>query len=259
MPTKNLVFIHGMFMTPLCWEEWVRYFQAQGYNCTAPAWLRRDQPIDAQRKNHPDATLGKLNLTMVVDHLTKHIQSLGDKPVLIGHSMGGLITQILVNRNLAAAGIAIDSAPPAGVFTTKWSFLKANFAMISPFVSKHQPRQMSFEDFQYAFVNNLPLAEQRAAYDRYVVPESRLIPQESLGGIGKIDFAKAHAPLLLIAGSDDHIIPASLNKSNYEKYSAAASVTDFKEFPGRAHFIIGQKDWKEVADYCLAWLKQKGI
>ena len=259
MPNKNIVFIHGMFMTPLCWEEWVKYFQANGYTCTAPSWPGRDAPIVTQRKNHPDATLGKLTLTAVVDHLTKQIQLLENTPILLGHSMGGLITQILVNRDLAAAGIAIDSAPSAGVFTTKWSFLKANFPMISPFVSKYQPCQMSFEDFQYAFVNNMPLEEQRAAYDRYVVPESRQVPQESLGGIAKIDFKKPHAPLLMIAGSDDHIIPASLNKSNFEKYRASSSLTEFKEFPGRVHFIIGQKNWQEVADYCLAWLKEKSI
>jgi len=102
--------------------------------------------------------------------------------------------------------------------------------MINPFVSQYKPRQMSFEDFQYAFVNTLPPAEQRAAYERYVVPESRRVPRESLGGIARLDFKKKHAPLLLTAGSDDHIIPASLNKANYEKYRGSASITDFKEF-----------------------------
>ncbi len=259
MKSKTIVFVHGMFMTPLCWEQWVNYYQAKGYQCLAPAWPGRDQSIDALRKNHPDPQLGKLTLTHIVEHFTGVIGKLGDKPVIIGHSMGGLIVQILLQRDLAAAGVAIDSAPPAGVFTTRFSFLKSNWPMINPLISGHEPRQMSFEDFQYAFVNTLPLAEQQAAYNKYVVPESRMVPRESLGGIAKVDFKKPHAPLLLTAGSDDNIIPAPLNKANYEKYRPSASITDFKEFAGRTHFIIGQKGWEEVADYTLAWLNDKGV
>ena len=259
MKSKTIVFVHGMFMTPLCWEHWGDYFQAQGYKCITPAWPGRDQPVATLRKNHPDPQLGKLTLSAVVEHLTSTIKTLDETPILIGHSMGGLIVQILLQMDLAAAGVAIDSAPPAGVFTTKWSFLKANWPMISPFVSRHEPREMSFKDFQYAFVNTLPMAEQQAAYERYVVPESRMVPRESLGGIAKIDFKKAHAPLLLTAGSDDHIIPASLNKANYEKYRQSSSVTSFKEFTGRTHFIIGQTGWEEVADYVLAWLNDQGL
>ncbi|MGL4608230.1 MAG: hypothetical protein ACRCYY_00885 [Trueperaceae bacterium] len=141
----------------------------------------------------------------------------------------------------------------------KWSFIKANWPHANPFVPKSQPVQLSFEQFQYAFVNGLPFEEQRAAYDRYAVPESRHVPAESLGKTAKIDFAKARGPLLLIAGEIDHIIPASLNRSNYEKYKSSSSVTDFKEFAGRNHFILGQQSWEEVADYCLAWLDEKGV
>jgi pimeloyl-ACP methyl ester carboxylesterase len=159
--TKTIVFIHGMFMTPLCWEHWVSRYQAQGYTCLAPAWPGRDKPIETLRKNHPDPELGRLNLTHIVEHLTGLIRQLNEKPVLIGHSMGGLVTQILLQRDLAAAGVAIDSAPPVGVFTTVPSFLKSNWPMINPLVSASQPRLMPFEDFQYAFVNGLPLAEQR--------------------------------------------------------------------------------------------------
>jgi pimeloyl-ACP methyl ester carboxylesterase len=257
--SKTIVFVHGMFMTPLGWEQWVNHFQAKGYKCIAPAWPGRDKPIATLRKNHPDPQLGKLTLSEVVEHLASTIKKLDETPILIGHSMGGLIVQILLQMDLAAAGVAIDSAPPAGVFTTKWSFLKSNWPMISPFVSESEPREMSFEDFQYAFVNTLPGAEQQAAYDKYVVPESRRVPRESLGGIAKIDFKKTHAPLLLTAGSDDHIIPASLCKTNYERYRQSASITDFKEFAGRTHFIIGQKGWEEVADYVLAWLNDKEV
>jgi pimeloyl-ACP methyl ester carboxylesterase len=257
MRSRTIVFIHGMFMTPLCWEQWVPYFQANGYICIAPAWPGRNEPVAVLRKNHPDPQLGKLTLTDVVEHLASVVKNLDEKPILIGHSMGGLVVQILLQRDLAVAGVAIDSAPPAGVFTTQWSFLKANWPMINPLISSHEPRLMSFEDFQYAFVNTFPLEEQKAAYEKYVVPESRGVPRESLGGLARIDFTKPHAPLLLTAGSDDHIIPAALNKNNYKKYQQSSSVTDFKEFMGRTHFLIGQTGWEEIADYITDWLNGK--
>jgi pimeloyl-ACP methyl ester carboxylesterase len=259
MTSKTIVFIHGMYMTPLCWEQWIHHFQAKGYDCIAPAWPGRDKPIDTLRKNHPDPQLGTLTLRAVVEYLASTVQSLDEKPILIGHSVGGLIVQLLLQRDLAAAGIAVDSAPPLGVFTTKWSFIKSNWPHINPFMPKGQPIQMSFERFQYTFVNGLPLEEQRAAYERYVVPESRRVPAEFLSTVARIDFKKQRPPLLLIAGSDDHLIPASLNKTNYNKCKQSPSTTAFKEFAGRTHFIIGQTNWKEVADYILSWLKDKAV
>ena len=252
MKSKTIVLIHGMFMTPLCWEKWIPYYEAKGFRVHAPAWPGRDKSVEELRKAHPDPELAKLKLNHVVDHLETFIKGLDEKPAIIGHSMGGLAVQILLQRGIAVAGIAIDPAPPAGVFTTEFSFVKANFPAINPFLLS-QPVQMTFEHFQYAFVNTLPLDEQRAAYDRYVVPESRGVPTSSLGSAGKVDFNRLRRPLLITAGEKDHIIPASLNKSNYKKYKAP-SVTDFKEFAGRSHFLIGSRGWEEIADYCLEWL-----
>ncbi len=257
MQTKDIVFIHGMFMTPLCWENWVDYYQSKGYRCLAPAWPGRDTPIESQRKKHPDPELGRLKLLDVVACMEKAVKGLEGKPVIIGHSMGGLVVQLLLQRDLVIAGVAIHPAPPQGVLTATWSFLKANFPAINPFVPVDQPVEMSFEAFQYAFVNTLPLAEQRAAYDRYVVPESRGVPTQSLTSAARVDFKRPHAPLLITAGEKDHIIPASLNRTNYRKYQNAESTTDFKEYPGRDHFVIGERGWQEVADFVLAWLEEK--
>jgi alpha-beta hydrolase superfamily lysophospholipase len=257
MKSKTVVFVHGMYMNPLCWEHWVDSYQAKGYKCLAPAWPGRDRPIETLRKLHPDPRLGKLTLSRVLEHFTDTIKTLDEKPILIGHSMGGLVVQLLLQRDLTAAGVAIDSAPPMCVFTTRWSFLKSNWPHITPFVSQNRPIEMTFERFQYAFVNTLPLSEQRAAFEKYVVPESRRVPRESL--TARVDFKKPHPPLLLIAGSADNIIPASLSKANYAKYKPFPSVTDFKEFSGRTHFVIGQKNWEEVANYVLAWLNEKGV
>jgi pimeloyl-ACP methyl ester carboxylesterase len=257
MNTKTVVFVHGMYMIPLSWEKWTAYFEDKGYTCFAPAWPGRDLPIEILRQKCLSPDLGEVKLTDVIQTITEFIETLPEKPILIGHSMGGLVVQLLLQKNLAAAGVAIDSAPPMGVLTAKWPFLRSNFPHITPFISQNNPVRMSFRRFQYAFVNGLPLAEQQAAYDRYVVPESRRIPRQSL--TAKIDFSKPHPPLLLIAGSADHLIPASLNRTNYNRYKSSPSVTLFKEFPGRTHYIVGQKNWEEVANYILSWLNETGL
>jgi len=256
MNEKTVVFIHGLYMTPLCWEHWIKRFEAKGYRCLAPAYPGRNKSVQELRT--PDAALGKLTLSAILDHLERQIKTLDEKPILIGHSIGALITQLLLHRGLASAAVAIDSAPPTGVFTTTFSFLKANWGHITPFVNQDSPVSMTLERFQYAFVNDMPLPEQRAAFEKYVVPESRRIPRESLYN-AHIDFKKEHAPLLLIAGGNDHIIPPDLNVKNYRRYKAGASVTDFKQFPGRNHFIIGQAGWEEVADYSAEWIAGQKI
>ena len=256
---RTIVFVHGMYMTPLCWEGWLTYFEARGYRCVAPAWPGRDRPVEALRARHPDPELGRLTLRDVVSHVAGTVAALGGKPVLVGHSMGGLVVQLLLQRDIAAAGVAIDSAPPQGVFSAAWSFVRANAPHINPLARQGVPIAMSFSRFQYAFVNGLPLADQRAAYERYVVPESRRVPAQSLTRVARVDFAKVHAPLLLVGGSADHIIPASLNRRNHARYRRSPSVTDYREFPGRTHFIIGQRGWEEVAAAVASWLEERGV
>ncbi len=257
MKVKTVIFIHGMYMTSLCWEKWRDYSISRGYECLAPAWPGRDKSVEALRELHPDPQLGNLTLSDVVKHYTAVIKSLPEKPVLIGHSMGGLAVQLLLQHDLAVAGIAISSAPPMGVISVKWSFLKSNWPHITPFVSQSQPIEMTFSRFQYTFVNGMPLAEQRAAYERYMVPESRCVPRESV--LSRIDFKRPRPPLLLIAGSTDHVIPASLVRTNFARYQPSVSMTSIMEFPGRNHFIVNQKDWEEVAAYIHTWLADQGI
>ena len=254
MKTKTIVLIHGMFMNPLCWENWIPRYQAKGYKVLASAWPRRAKSVEELRMVHPDPELPKLKLNQVVDQMANFIQGLDEKPAVIGHSMGGLVVQLLLQRDLAVAGVALDPAPPMGVFTTAFSFLKANLPAINPFLL-NQPVMMTFKQFQYAFVNALPLDEQRRAYDRYVVPESRGVPTSSLGSAGRLDFSKPHPPLLITAGEKDHIVPAVLNRSNFRKYKGS-SVTEFKEFPGRDHCLLCERGWEEVADYSLSWLEK---
>jgi pimeloyl-ACP methyl ester carboxylesterase len=248
-----------MYMTPDCWGAWIDLFRANGRVCSAPAWPGRDKPVAVLRRNHSDPELGRLTLRAVLDHLSGLLQGMEEKPILIGHSMGGLIVQILLQRGLGSAAVAIHSAPPPGVFSAEWSFVKSNWPHITPFAPRGEPIRMSFEQFQYAFVNTLPPEEQRAAYDAFVVPESRRVPAQSLTGIARIDFTQSGPPLLLTAGSADNIIPASLNRRNFSKYRRPGSITEFREFTGRTHFVLGQRNWEEVARFILTWLERNGL
>jgi len=254
MKPANLIFIHGMFMTPACWEPWLGFFRAEGLTGEAPAWPGREGTVQELRRRHPDPALGALTLTGVIDHFAEVLRRQPAPAVVIGHSMGGLVAQILVNRGMAAAGVAVDSAPPLGVITTRWSFLRANWPMVNPLIPPGRPHLMTFEQFQYAFVNGMALEAQREAYDRLVVPESRRVPRAGLTPAARVDFRRPHAPLLVIAGGDDHIIPASLNRRNARKYRDPASRVDYREFPSRNHFTIGQPGWEAVAEYAAEWI-----
>jgi pimeloyl-ACP methyl ester carboxylesterase len=252
---NTIVFVHGMFVTSTCWKEWQTYFQAKGYQTLAPAWPEHDPPAAAQRAKHPNDKLAALTLDDVVSHYRKILGTLDEKPILIGHSMGGLVVQLLLQEGLAVRGVAIDSAPPKGVITLKWSFLKSNWPSVNPFASVKEPIYLDENAFRYAFVNTLPPELQHAAWESEVVPESRRVGKGPTTAAARIDFHKARPPLLMIAGELDHIIPSVLNQKNFKKYQPG-SVTDFKEFPGRDHFIIASPGWQEVADYVFAWIGQ---
>jgi esterase/lipase len=156
--------------------------------------------------------------------------------------------------NKGVAGICIDPAPPKGIISFKWSFLKANLPTVNPFKG-NSVCIPTVKWFHYAFCNTMTLTQTKIEYNIFVVPESRNIARSSTKTDGKIDFRKPHLPLLIIAGEKDHIIPASLNKKNFIAYKDKTSKTDFKEFQGRTHYICGQENWEEVADYIYNWIE----
>jgi pimeloyl-ACP methyl ester carboxylesterase len=164
------------------------------------------------------------------------------------------MTQIFVNRGLAAAGVAIHPVPPLGVFPYEFTFLKAGWKSLGVFTDLDETYMMSFEDWQYAFVNGMPLEEQQAAYEKYAIPESKTVSRGALSGAANVDFKKPHAPLLITAGDTDHIIPAHLNHRNFNAYETEGSVTDYKVFSGRNHFVLGQPTWKEDAAFIYDWI-----
>ncbi len=253
--SKTVLFVTGNFVSHLGWTAWQQYFEEQGYNTIVPAWPFKDGSPAELRTTHPNKDIASLRLNQVVDYFENIIKSLPEKPIIVGHSMGGLITQLLLQRGLAAAAVAIHSVPPQGVITTKFSFFKATWGPLGLFTSANKTFLMSFPQWQYAFTNGMSLADQQKAYDENVIPESKRISRDGLTSAAKIDFKKAHAPLLFVAGSTDNIMPASLNHSNYKKYKNNQSITDFKEFEGNNHFVLGLPNWKQTADYILDWLK----
>lgn len=250
MQKPPIVFIHGLFQNPASWAEWIAFFKEAGYDCHAPAYPFHEGDPESLR-NTPPKGLETLDFQQVLDHLAAYLRDLPEKPILIGHSMGGLLVQKLTEMGLASKTVAISSAPPKGVNTFKWSFLKANFPTINP-LKGNSACLPSKKWFHYAFCNVDSQEQSDQYYDEYVVPEARNIPRASTKV--KIDFAKPHVPLLFIAGANDHIIPSVLNEKNYGKYADAAGEKSLKIFPGRSHFICGQKGWKEIAGYVREWL-----
>jgi pimeloyl-ACP methyl ester carboxylesterase len=253
--SKTIVFITGAFVTNNCWNEWKTYFENKGYTVIIPAWPNKEASAEELRSGKYDHTLANTRLAGLTEYYENIVQKLPEKPILIGHSIGGLITQILLNRGEAAAGIAIHPLAPRGVITFKFSFLKAGWGPLGFFTSSKKPFLMSFKQWQYAFTNGMTLEQQTTGYYDFCTPESKSLVRDGLSKAAEVDFKKPHAPLLITSGSTDNFIPASLNFSNYKKYEDKNSVTDYKEFKGRNHFVLGQPTWKEDASYILDWIE----
>lgn len=253
--TKTVVFITGAFVSHAGWGAWQKYFEAKGYKTLAPAWPHKDDTAANLRSLHPENNPGLSGMTLkeLIGHHEDIVAGLPEKPILIGHSTGGLLVQLLLNRGLAAAGVAIHPFPPQGVIPYEFSFLRAGWRALG-FGSQKKTYLMSFPNWQYAFVNGMPYDEQKKAYDENVTPESKRLARGALTRLAHVDFAKQHAPLLITSGDKDNIIPASLNLRNYKRYAHNGSVTEYKEFPGRNHYVLGQPSWQEDADYILEWL-----
>lgn len=252
--SQSVVFIHGMYLTSSVWQPWEVYFQKLGYKTFSPAWPLHEATVSEQNSLHPKQELAELTLPMVVQYYQEFIEKMEEPPILIGHSMGGLIVQQLLAKNVGAAGVAINSAPPQGVISMKWNFLQANWPHLSPFSSSSEPSQLSLEQFSFGFVNGETKEVQQKAFEKYVVPESRAIGRAALSSDGAVDYEVARVPLLIISGGADNTIPASLNYSNFEEYRGSPALTDYKEFPDRNHWTILQSGWESVARYVQRWL-----
>ncbi|OOQ59245.1 alpha/beta hydrolase [Mucilaginibacter pedocola] len=251
---KTIVFIHGMFQNPKSWHKWVAFFTQRGYKCIVPAWpLHRGEP-NALRQN-PPAGLGDLHLQTIVNEMKAVVRALPEPPIVIGHSVGGLIAQLLVAEGLVDLGVPIDSVAPNAMLAFDWGFMK-NSALIANPLKGNEPFYMDLESFRASFCNTMTEEETKAAYEQTALHDSRNVLRDCMGEAGQIDMDMPHAPMLFIGGEKDEIIPAALNKRNAEAYTDEASISEFIEFSNRGHWICGQQGWEEVAIYIEGWLQK---
>lgn len=261
---KTIVLIHGLWMTPRSWQLFREFYEQQGHQVFAPPWPRLHSEVEEIRRN-PSALAG-LGITEIVDHYEKFMRSLDQPPILIGHSFGGLIVQILIDRGLGAAGIAIDSATPKGIWKLPFSAIKSVSPVLSNPLNYQRTVSLTFEQFEYAFANSMSESEARSAYRLNVVPgPGRPIFQVALANFNpwaatKVNYRNhGRSPLLLIGGANDRLVPSVQNRINYKKYAHSKAITDYKEFPNRSHLIVAQEGWQEVAEYALAWAQSNTL
>jgi pimeloyl-ACP methyl ester carboxylesterase len=259
---RTIVLIHGLWMTPRCWEHWVDRYRAAGYEVLAPAWPGLEVEVEALRQN--PAPLERLNTADIINHYHGIIEQMRQPPIIMGHSFGGSFAQVLINRGLGAAGVAIDSATVKGIARMPISMIKSALPVLRNPTNSHKAVPLTAEQFRQTFANTLSEEESNAAYDRYYVPAAgRVVFQSGLANFEanpaiEVNFGRNdRAPLLFIVGGQDRISPPQLNLDNANHYRKSVAVTDVKEFPDRCHYTLGQSGWEEVADYALTWAKQE--
>ncbi|MGA9870752.1 MAG: alpha/beta fold hydrolase [Rhodococcus sp. (in: high G+C Gram-positive bacteria)] len=255
----TIVLVHGLWVTPRSWENWVTHYEARGYRVLTPAYPGFEIEVEALREN-PDV-IANLTVPATVDHLARIIGDLPSPPIIMGHSFGGVITQLLLDRGLGAAAVAINSAPTEGVRVQPPSQARALLPILKRLSNRRKAAGFTQKQFHYAFTNTLDDESALAAYDRYAIaaPGSWVWKYGVFANWTPghqetwVDYTRDRAPLLFIAGGADHIMPPAVNKSNAHKYKKSPAVTDYYEFPGRSHWTCAEPGWEEVADYALDW------
>ena len=255
MNVTTIVLVNGLWMTALSWENWVRHYSDKGYCVIAPKWPGMDSDIEQLR--HDPSSFANLGLTEVVDHYEQIIRELESPPIIIGFGSGGLVTQILLDRCWGASGVAMASAPVKGIARLPLSVLKLAFSLL---VNSHSKKiaSLTAEQFHRAFANSLPKKESLTLFNRYVVPAPyRVLVQTAFANFishtaASVNFRnETRAPLLLVAGGKDRVVPSSLVKANFELYRESKAETDYKEYPAQTHFTLLQDT--KIADYALGW------
>ena len=258
-PADTVVLVHGLWMTPRSWEHWVPYYEAKGYRVVTPAYPGFDIEVEALREN-PDL-IAKLTVPETVDHLAGVIEGLDSPPIIMGHSFGGILTQLLLARGLGSAGVVIESAPTEGVRVTPLSQARSLFPALKNPANIHRAVGFTAEEFHYAFANTLSAEDSRAAWARYAIAAPGnwvwvygLIANFKPGHQETwVDYGQDRAPLLFIAGEKDHIMPPSVNRSNARHYQKSPALTEYFEFAGRDHWSCAAPGWEAVADHALEW------
>ncbi len=257
--SQPVVFVHGLWLLASSWHRWRGHFEERGYATLAPGWP--GDPIDvAAARANPEAFQGQ-KVAMVAEHYAEAIRGLNRRPVIIGHSFGGLLTQKLVGMGLSVAAAPIDPAPHKGVLPLPFSALKGSFPVLRNPLNYRRTVTLTFEQFRYGFANAVDENEARELYDQFHVAGSGLaLVQMGNANLNPWTQAKVNTkhpdrgPLLIIDGEKDHTVPWAIAHATYKRQRHNVAVTEIVKMPNRGHSLTIDHGWREVADACLTWL-----
>jgi non-heme chloroperoxidase len=256
-----VVFVHGLWLLPSSWDRWAALFEEAGYTALTPGWPDDPETVE-EAKAHPEVFAGK-TIGQVADHFETVIGGLDRKPAVIGHSFGGLLTQILAGRGLAAVSVAIDPAPFRGVLPLPISSLKSAFPVLGNPANRNRAVPLTYEQFRYAFANAVSEDEARQLYETYSVPTSGVpLFQAAAANLNPWTEAKVdtknpeRGPLLIISGEKDHTVPWAIANASFQQQEGNQGVTEITEMKGRGHALTIDSGWREVADKALAFVKR---
>jgi pimeloyl-ACP methyl ester carboxylesterase len=249
---KTVVLLHGAWLPPDAWDLFRGHYEGLGYRVISPPWPL-EKPLEMQRVD-PDPAFGRVGMRTLVDHHEALVRALPDPPILIGHALGGLLVQLLLDRGLGTAGVALCPMPPRWVLPTPTA-MRALRPVLSTPSGWNRVHRMTFEHFQATFFNVGSLREQHEAYAHYVLPApGRALFDATLGvGTGVRFRNPDRAPLLLVTADHDRTVPPSAVEANFRWSRRSPALTELHRFPDRSHFLIGDRRWEEVADQCIHW------
>ncbi|WYZ43964.1 hypothetical protein EsH8_VII_000400 [Colletotrichum jinshuiense] len=257
-----ILLIHGLWMTPMCWEYWIPFFEKKGFEVHAPGWPGVDGRTHEEIRADPEP-VALYRIEDIVDYYEAIIKKLPEPPIIISHSFGGLFAQILLSRGLGAAGIAVCPAQPANIITIPLTTIRAAFPILARPLHATSPIPISESHFHYCFGNLLTEKESKRMWERYCIPaDSRVLWQLATNVMSgqaapnHVQFDKHdRAPLLLVGAERDHIVPPKTVKKEFKAYNGPA-VVKYKEFEGRSHGLLFQKGWEEVASYITEFIDE---
>jgi pimeloyl-ACP methyl ester carboxylesterase len=259
-----VIFIHGLWLHASSWQPWADLFAAQGYQPLAPGWPGDPETVEAARAN-PEA-IADHGIDDVTDHYAKIIDGLAAKPILIGHSFGGMIAEKLLGLDYAAAAIAIDAAQIKGVLPLPLSALHATLPVFRNPANKHRAVSLTAEQFRFSFGNAVSPEESDTLWERWTIPApgkplfEAAVANFSLHSPAKVNTDNSgRGPLLLIMGGQDHTVPEVITKATLKQYRHSDAVTELAEFADRGHSLTIDSGWREVAGECLSWLAKHGL
>jgi non-heme chloroperoxidase len=256
-----VVFIHGLWLLPSSWDRWAKVFEEAGYAPLTPGWPDDPETV-AEAKEHPEVFAHK-TVGQVADHYAEVIGKLKKKPAVIGHSFGGLLTQITAGRGLAKVAVAIDPAPFRGVLPLPVSALRSASPVLHNPANRNRAVPLTYDQFRYGFANAVSEDEAKQLYDAFAVPASGApLFQAATANFNPWTEAKVDSknpkrgPLLIISGEKDHVVPWAIANASFKKQKRNESTTEIVEIPGRGHALTIDSGWREVADTALAFVQR---